>query len=315
MKQSTIALFIGVLVLSGACSQNEQSKRIFGYLEKSNTAISESVEQITISKQSQSLEFLEDPSKAIYKKPLSACFQCFNTQYKTINVFLDSLKNVWKKHEKSNTTVLDSKTALAIAPRFIDYKNKILDCYGKMLDTFGNRPFGLQNDEIIARKKYFDQTIGFSVTDSLFSHLFNKTTASVALALLEKWKNDIDINHLQLSSEIGGYIGGRPGCNFGSDWIFPVVLTHSPVIQEGATFEAKIYMGRYSSHVSPLFITLIKNGKDTLTTRDRWYSNYIFTETPLDTGKQRVVIECQINNPRKKIHQVTRDTFYYEVKN
>lgn len=203
-----------------------------------------------------------------------------------------------------------------IARRVKDVRQKLIDTYTQLLTTYGEKPFGLKEEEIQSRIQSVAQNMPFDIDEDIYEGTdktswsdfrFGHMPLAAVMPLLSQLQSDLKSSEANLVNDMVGLAGGR---TIDVDQFFPVFSADKSYVISGEQINAKVSVGSYSSNLDPSNVDL-RVGGQRLRIKDDGTAD--FTITGRGSGPQTINTSVAVTNPLTG--EVTRGEgkFTYEV--
>lgn len=184
--------------------------------------------------------------------------------------------------------------------RILETREKIIATYTKLLNDYGEQPFGLKAGEIQQRIESVANNMAFNLDDETWKgsdkksweeFKFNHMPVAAVLPLLSQMQSDLKVSEANMVNDMASLAGGRV-VDF--DAFFPVVQADKAYVIGGEQFKATISVGSYSSSLDPSNIRMSVNGTPVSIGSD---GKANFTQTASGSGPKTLNLKVAVTNP------------------
>ena len=204
----------------------------------------------------------------------------------------------------------------AIKDRIAETRQRLIDTYSELLNTYGEKPFGLDKEEIAGRIQSVAENMPFSVDDETWQasdktswedFKFGHMPVAAVMPLLSQMQSDLKVSEANLVNDMVGLAGGR---TIKIDEFFPVFSADRSYVIGGEKITAKVSVGSYSSSLDPSNVDLRVNGQRLNIKPD---GTADFTITGSGLGQKTLNTSVAVTNPLTGEVKRGEGKFTYEV--
>lgn len=200
--------------------------------------------------------------------------------------------------------------------KIAETRQALIDRFTTLVETYGEKPFGLDAAKVAADIQSVGVNMPFSVDDEAWQQAgrdswsdfkFGHMPVAAVLPLLSQMQSDLKVSEANLIGAMAGYAGGR---SIVFDKFFPVFAADRSYVIGGEQIKAKVSVGSYSSSLDPKDIDLRVNGQKLRVNPD---GTADFNITGSGTGQKTLNTSVRVTNPLTGEVQEGKGTFTYEV--
>ncbi|MFK7932855.1 MAG: GldM family protein [Saprospiraceae bacterium] len=223
-----------------------------------------------------------------------------------------------KKNKDVTTRMLvDEGKGEELKAKLLETKEAMIKVYSDLLNEYGEKPFGLNAQEVEKRIQSIAVSMPFGIeTEEEWSstgktswsdYKFRQMPLAAVLPLMSKMQSDATSSEAAMVNSMAELAGGRT-VEFNS--FFPVVQAKKAYVIKGDPFEAEISVGTYSTSLNPDDIGIYVDGRK-LSVNSEGKATY--TTRTSSTGKQSIKLKAVVKNPLTGEVSEGTGSYDYEV--
>ena len=203
-----------------------------------------------------------------------------------------------------------------IARRVKETRQRLIDIYTELLNTYGEKPFGLSQEEIATRIQSVAVNMPVDIDEDIYEGTdktrwadfrFGHMPVAAVMPLLSQMQSDLKSSEANMVNDMVSLAGGR---TIVIDEFFPVFSADKSYVISGEKINAKVSVGSYSSSLDPANVDLRVNGQRLRINPD---GTADYSITGSGSGPKSITTSVAVTNPLTG--EVTRGEgkFTYEV--